>query len=294
MLKIRYNLFKTYEVMIMKVGQYIKELRLSRDMSQEELGKIIGVKRAAVQKWECGTVQNLKRTTIQKLAEYFGVSPATFVLEDTDTSSVKTTIGEKIKKLRTELGITQEELAASAGTTKQTIHKYETGIISNIPASKIKAISDRLQTTPAYLMGWEDISYESLGLNPIKTKKFPMLGEIACGEPIYANEEYETYIEASSDIQADFCLIAKGDSMINARIFNGDIVFIRQQPDVDNGEIAAVCIGDEVTLKRVYKYPNRLELRPENPTHNVQNYEGDELCSIRILGKAVAFQSYIK
>ncbi len=207
----------------MKVGQYIKELRLSRDISQEELGKIVGVKRAAVQKWECGTVQNLKRTTIQKLAEYFDVNPATFVLDDTD-----------------------------------------------------------------------EPNYEALGLKPIKLKKIPMLGEIACGEPIYANQEYETYIEASSDIQADFCLTAKGDSMINARIFDGDIVFIRKQSDVDNGEIAAVCINDEVTLKRVYKYPNRLELRPENPMHNVQNYEGEQLENIIILGKAVAFQSYVR
>lgn len=204
------------------------------------------------------------------------------------------TIGEKIKTLRIALDFTQEELAASAGTTKQTIHKYETGIISNIPASKIKAMSDKLQTTPAYLMGWEDVNYESLGLKPIKSKRIPMLGEIACGEPIYANQEYETYIEASSDIQADFCLTAKGDSMINARIFDGDIVFIRKQSDVDNGEIAAVCINDEVTLKRVYKYPNRLELRPENPMHNVQNYEGEQLENIIILGKAVAFQSYVR
>lgn len=204
------------------------------------------------------------------------------------------TIGEKIKTLRIALDFTQEELAASAGTTKQTIHKYETGIISNIPASKIKAMSDKLQTTPAYLMGWEDFNYESLGLKPIKSKRIPMLGEIACGEPIYANQEYETYIEASSDIQADFCLTAKGDSMINARIFDGDIVFIRKQSDVDNGEIAAVCINDEVTLKRVYKYPNRLELRPENPMHNVQNYEGEQLENIIILGKAVAFQSYVR
>ena len=121
-----------------------------------------------------------------------------------------------------------------------------------------------------------------------------MLGEIACGDPIYAEREYEAYVEASSDIQADFCLTAKGDSMINARIFDGDVVFIRQQPDVDNGEIAAVCIGDEVTLKRVYKYPNRLELRPENPTHKVKSYEGEQLYNIRILGKAVAFQSYVR
>lgn len=82
--------------------------------------------------------------------------------------------------------------------------------------------------------------------------------------------------------------------MINVRIFDGDIVYIRQQPDVENGEIAAVCIDDEATLKRVYKYPNRLELRPENPTFPVLNYEGSELENIRIIGKAVAFLSGVR
>ena len=100
------------------------------------------------------------------------------------------------------------------------------------------------------------------------------------------------FVMANNDINADFCLKAKGDSMINARIFDGDIVFIRQQPTVNNGEIAAVIIDNEATLKRVYLYDNRLELRPENPTYPVLNYEGEQLDSIRIIGKAVAFQSF--
>lgn len=208
------------------------------------------------------------------------------------------TIGEKIKRMRLDLKLTQEELAIAAGTTKQTIHKYETGIISNIPASKIKAIADKLNSTPAYLMGWEEIStttnYENYGLRPIEKKKFPMIGEIACGEPIFCNEDYESFVEASSNIDADFCLTAKGDSMINARIFDGDIVFVKSQSYVDNGEIAVVVIDDEATLKRVYKYPNRVELRPENPTYKVLNYEGDQLEHINILGKAVAFMSSVR
>jgi repressor LexA len=208
----------------MTLGQYIKKLRTERGISQEELGKVIGVQRAAVQKIECGVTQNLKRTTIQKLAEYFNVNPISFI----DTEN----------KLQ---------------------HLQSQGIVS-----------------------------------PITTKRFPMLGNIACGEPIYADEEYETFVEASSNIKADFCLTAKGDSMINARIFDGDIVFIKSQPDVENGEIAAVIINDEATLKRVYKYQNRIELRPENPLYDVLNYEGAELEQIQILGKAVAFQSYIR
>lgn len=82
--------------------------------------------------------------------------------------------------------------------------------------------------------------------------------------------------------------------MINARIFDGDIVYIRQQPDVENGEIAAVLIGDEATLKKVYKYPNRIELRAENPTMKPLEYEGEEINNVRILGKAVYFISKVQ
>lgn len=208
-------------------------------------------------------------------------------------------IGEKIKSLRTEQSITQEELAIAAGTKKQTIHKYETGIISNIPASKIKAIADKLGTTPAYLMGWEDASTSFEGrpdIFPVSYKKFRVLGEIACGEPIYADEDRETVILANSNIDADFCLYAKGDSMTGARIMDGDIVFIKQCSMVQNGEIAAVIIEDEATLKRVYYYPdkNKIVLSSENPKYEPFVYIGEELDSIRILGKAVAFQSAVR
>ena len=213
-------------------------------------------------------------------------------------------IGERIKKRREELGMSQSELAEKVGyTSRSSIAKVETNA-NGMTQSKIVKFASALETTPSYLMGWEDDEgnssladnddYEKYGLKTIQLKKFRVLGEIACGQPIYANEEYETYIEASCDIKADFCLIARGDSMINARIFDGDVVFIRNQPDVENGEIAAVIIDDEATLKRVFKHENRVELRPENPMHKSLNYEGEELNHIRILGKAVAFQSCIR
>ena len=94
-------------------------------------------------------------------------------------------------------------------------------------------------------------------------------------------------------MSADFCLEAKGDSMINARIFDGDIVFIKQQPDVENGEIAAVVMGDDATLKRVYKYDGTIQLRAENPMYAPMTFTGEQLNNIRIIGKAVAFQSRI-
>lgn len=127
----------------------------------------------------------------------------------------------------------------------------------------------------------------------IEKKKFPLLGTIACGEPIFASEDRESYVMAGTDIQADFCLICKGDSMINARIHDGDIVFIKKQDIVDNGEIAAVIIENEATLKRFYYYKeaNLLILKAENPKYKDLTYSSETLDQIRVLGKAVAFQS---
>ena len=127
-----------------------------------------------------------------------------------------------------------------------------------------------------------------------KMKKIPLLGTIACGEPILATENIEALINADENLNADFALRCKGDSMINARIFDGDIVYIREQPDVEDGEIAAVLIGEEATLKRVYKYPTKVVLRPENPLYDDMIYSKEEMNEVRILGKAVAFLSAVR
>lgn len=129
---------------------------------------------------------------------------------------------------------------------------------------------------------------------PLKTKKWRVIGSFACGEPIYANEDFDSYIEAGADIPASFCVRAEGDSMIGARINDGDIVFIRQQPMVENGEIAAVIIDDTVTLKRFYKHGNKVSLVAENPAYEPLVYLDQELEQIHILGKAVAFQSDLR
>ncbi len=207
-------------------------------------------------------------------------------------------MSNKIREIRKEKGFTLEELAQRLGTSKQTIQRYETGAINTIPKEKAEAIAEILGTTPAELMGWESgaksiFSFENIF--PLSTKRIPMLGDIACGEPIYASEEHGSFALANNDLDADFCLRAHGDSMTGARIFDGDIVFIRSQDMVDNGEIAAVIIDDEATLKRVYYYPNeaKLLLTPENPRYAPLVYLGDELNHIKILGKAVAFQSLV-
>ena len=203
-------------------------------------------------------------------------------------------IKEKLKELRKMKKMSLGDLADLVGTSRQTIHRYERGIIANIPPEKIEALAEALGTTPAYLMGWE--SGRTYGnIESLSVKRLPMLGEIACGEPIYASEERGVSIPVDEGLDADFCLRAHGDSMTGARIFDGDIVFIRSQSSVDNGEIAAVIINDEATLKRVYFYPDegKLILSPENPKYAPLVYVHDELDSIKILGKAVAFHSSI-
>ena len=206
---------------------------------------------------------------------------------------------KNIRLKREQLGMSQDDLAGLVGYTSRTsIAKIEGGKI-DLPQSKVELFAHALHTTPAELLGWEVHKQELPSIDnlmPIQVKRLPILGEIACGEPIYASEDHENYILAGSDIDADFCLHAKGESMINARIWDGDIVFIRAQPQVENGEIAAVIIGDEATLKRVYYYPqqNRLMLNAENPAFAPLIYIGDELRQIKILGKAVAFQSNVK
>ncbi len=197
-----------------------------------------------------------------------------------------------LKKIRKEKKMTLEELATRLGTSKQTIHRYENGIISNIPHEKIELLARALEVSPSELMGWSGAEVAS---GNVTARRLPILGEIACGMPIYANETHEGYATCDDGLGADFCLLARGDSMTGARIFDGDIVFIRSQDSVDNGEIAAVIIDDEATLKRVYYYPNeeKLILSPENPKYAPLVYMGDELLGIKILGKAVAFQSTV-
>lgn len=206
------------------------------------------------------------------------------------------TVGERIKKLRNNIGISQVSFAEQIGVSKQTLYKYENGIITNIPSDKIELVAQLCNVSPAYIMGWnyEEKQFPHPDLMPIKTKKWRVLGEIACGEPIYANEDFDSYIEAGADIPADFCVRAKGDSMINARILDGDIVFIRKQSMVENGDIAAVVVGDETTLKRFYKHGDTIHLLAENPKYEPLIYSNEELNQIYILGKAVAFQSDIK
>ena len=206
-------------------------------------------------------------------------------------------VADRLKTVRTDAGLSQKELADKLGMPLRTYGSYERGE-RDISTAILLNICKTLNVSSDYILGRAETNPDQPAehfdnIFPVKLKKFPMLGEIACGKPIFADEERNNYVMADMDIYADFCLRAKGDSMVNARINDGDIVFIREMPMVDNGDIAAVVIEDEATLKRVYYYPdkNKLVLNPENPRFEPLVYMGEELDHIRILGRAVYFMS---
>lgn len=202
----------------------------------------------------------------------------------------------RMKALREEKGLTMREAAKQLNMPYTTYVNYEKGVRE--PNSEVLIlIATFYETSIDYLLGKTSIRrfsksgvYDNILPMP-EMRRIPLLGTIACGEPILAEENLDGEVDIPAHVHADFALRCKGDSMITARIFDGDIVYIRRQDDVANGDIAAVLIGDEATLKRVYKYPGRLELRPENPTFPVLQFEGPQLEDVRIIGKAVAFTS---
>lgn len=207
-------------------------------------------------------------------------------------------IGSRIKKKRLEKNVTLEELGKKADVNKATIQRYESGKITNIPSDRIERISEALNVSPAYLMGWEDENSDPILENipgiitPVKLKKIPILGTIACGKPILAEENYDGYFMIDENLPySDFVLRAKGDSMIDANIHEGDLVFFRKQNDVDNGTIAAVLIDDEATLKRVNKSNDTLILQPCNTNYNPIIINKSDNKKVLILGQMVGVYS---
>lgn len=206
-------------------------------------------------------------------------------------------IKDILKNRRTELGLTQLDVANAVGVSEATVSRWESGDIANMKRSRIASLASVLKMSPSIIMGWNEEHEAHMPSNIIPMpamRKVPLVGSIACGTPILAEENLDGTVEAPDHVRADFALRCKGDSMINARIFDGDIVYIRQQESVGHGEIAAVLIGDEATLKRVYIYDDCISLEAENPQYKPMVYRGEEMNNIRILGKAVAFTSVIR
>jgi len=207
-------------------------------------------------------------------------------------------IRNRISQKKSELNLSYQDMSEKTGLSKSTLQRYITGDIRNLGLDKLEILAKALDVTPSYLMGWEDENNEPILENipgiitPIKMKRIPILGTISCGKPIFADQNYDGYFMIDTNLpEADFVLKAKGDSMIEANIFEGDFVFFRKQRDVDNGTIAAVLIDEEATLKRVNKSNDMLILQPCNKNYEPLIYSKDDDKNIVILGQMVGVYS---
>ena len=215
-------------------------------------------------------------------------------------------LGELIQEYRTAHDLSQRQFADICGLSNGYISMLEKGLNpkTNKPISptipQLKKLATGMAMTMAELFEQvDDMPVDLLSTANIipfpEMRKVPLIGAIACGAPILADDHIEDYVDIPAHISADFALTCKGDSMINARIFDGDIVYIRQQDTVESGEIAAVLNDDgEATLKRVRIYSDHIVLEPENPMYPPKSFWNEEMNNIRILGKAVAFTSAVR
>ena len=206
--------------------------------------------------------------------------------------------GKKLKQLRSNADISQSELIdlmklKNSGITisKSMVSKWENNKEEPSRFQDVAAIAEVFGVTTDYLIGLTPDEHSK----NVNFKRISILGTIAAGLPILAQEHVLGYEQVPESMRVDFCLRVKGDSMIGARILDGDLVYIRQQPDVEAGEIAAVLIdGQDATLKRVYKVNGTVILRSENHNYPDQIYTKDDMKEIRILGKAMQFKSDVR
>ena len=215
------------------------------------------------------------------------------------------TFAERLKSLRREKGWSQQRLADELDLSKSSVNMYERG--EREPGFEtMEAIADLFNVDMNYLYGRTDIKISDPivlspkkptippGFEPMpKMKKIPLIGSIACGEPITAEQNIEKMVDVPENIRCDFSLTCHGDSMVDAGIHDKDVVYIRIQPEVENGEIAAVRIDGEATLKRVYYNPGTLTLMPANPAYAPMVYTGSQLEEVHIEGKAVGWTHWV-
>lgn len=210
----------------------------------------------------------------------------------------------RIKQLRQQLKMSQGELAIRTGyTDRSTIAKIEAGKI-DIGQKKLVVFAEALETSTAYLMGLVDnpapqqsSPLDIPGITPLEPMDcIPLLGAIACGDPILAQENIEDYIDLPRTIKADFALTCEGDSMIDAGIKDGDVVYIRSQPEVQNGQIAAVLVdGESATLKRFFFNDGVVTLMAANQSYPPIVKAGSDVEQVRVLGLAVGLsRSFFK
>lgn len=204
------------------------------------------------------------------------------------------TIGEKIKMQRKSLGLTQTELGAKLGVQKNAVSKWECGRVDDIPSSKIKVMAQLFGVQPSYLIDDKDeLPADAIPIDFSHLKRIPILGRIAAGAPIYAEQNIEgyTYTELNGGAEY-FGLRVRGDSMNAARIYENDLLIVRKQDTAEDGEIVVAMVGDdEATVKYWHRRGNVVMLEPKstNPIHQMQIYDLSET-KIRIIGKVVQNQ----
>ena len=202
-------------------------------------------------------------------------------------------------------GMKAADLSKKTKVAEGTISCYINGRYE-AKQNRVQVFAEALYVNPAWLMGY-DVPMEAersqpapaprpipKGFEPMpKMKKIPLVGSIACGTPILAQQNIEKIVDVPENIRCDFSLICHGDSMEGAGIHDRDVVYIRIQPEVENGEIAAVRIGEEATLKRVYYQNGTLTLMPANAAYAPMVYTGPELNNVQIEGKAVGWTHWV-
>lgn len=212
-----------------------------------------------------------------------------------------TGLKENIKQKRLENKMTLEELANKVGVSRQTIQRYESGIISNIPSDKIESMAKALDTTPAYLMGWTVAEEAAHAVSTLATKalkeskkgvSIKVLGRVAAGIPIDAIEDIIDTEEITEELARTgefFGLQIHGDSM-EPRMCEGDIVIVRKQDDAESGDIVIAMVnGDDATCKRLRKYRDGIELISNNPSYDPMFFNNEEIEKkpVKIIGKVV-------
>lgn len=210
---------------------------------------------------------------------------------------------EKVKdRLRIALqesGKRQTDIAKETKIPISSISQYLSGYATP-KADRIYLMAKALGVSEAWLLGYDvpkEPTYgDACGISGIRRKKIPILNDVVNGKLVYCNEDRESYVDAGTEIDASFCIKFRGDSMTGARINDGDIAFIHAQDTVQNGEIAAIIIDNEVTLKRVYYFPEQhvVILLSDNSSYAPLAYSSKEFDSVNIIGKAIAFQSDVK
>ena len=218
-------------------------------------------------------------------------------------SKRSTRCAERIAQALIETNTKQSELCRRTGIPKSAMSQYIKGSFEP-KQDRIYKIAEALGVSEAWLMGF-DVPMKKMisnnigmpsGFQPVpKTVKRPRLGVISCGDPINSEENFDGYDDVPDMFDCDFTLVCEGDSMIGARICDGDIVYIKQQPTIENGQIAAVLIdGEEKLLKRVYITEESIILQAENPAYPPRSYHKEDMNRVSIIGKVVGFTSYVK